>query len=198
MLAFVYQNNGTLANVQSPAVQQAVNFYVGLIKQGLAAKPDKLGAGWCGEALGKQKTAIIFEGNWLLPFMKQTYPTVRFGNFPMVQNKAGGNLAFTVSYSMAKDAKNKAAAWTLLSWLTGQAGQKIWVSKGLALPSRTDVKAIGGRRAFLGQAQYARGWGFNNFSKTYEVMNNDLSAVIDGSKTVNDMLSDVAAAIGER
>ena len=63
----------------------------------------------------------------------------------MIKNKTGGNLAFTVSYSMAKDAKNKPAAWTLLSWLTGQAGQKLWVSKGLALPSRSDVKAIGGR-----------------------------------------------------
>ena len=64
----------------------------------------------------------------------------------MVKDKTGGNLAFTVSYSMAKDAKNKDAAWTLLSWLTGKQGQTIWVSKGLALPSRSDVKAIGGRQ----------------------------------------------------
>jgi hypothetical protein len=34
MLAFIYQNKGSLANVQSRAVTQAVNFYVGLIKQG--------------------------------------------------------------------------------------------------------------------------------------------------------------------
>ena len=93
---------------------EAVNFYVGLLKSGLAATPDKLGSGWCGEALGKGKAAIIFEGNWLLPFMKTTYPKTRYGVFPMVKDKTGGNLAFTVSYSMAKDAKNKDAAWTLL------------------------------------------------------------------------------------
>ena len=29
-------------------------------------------SGWCGEALGKQKAAIIFEGNWVLPYMKST------------------------------------------------------------------------------------------------------------------------------
>ena len=30
----------------------------------------------------------------------------------MVKDKVGGEPRFTVSYSMAKDSKNKAAAWT--------------------------------------------------------------------------------------
>ncbi|HVV57842.1 MAG TPA: extracellular solute-binding protein [Gaiellaceae bacterium] len=197
MLAFIFQNKGSLADVQSPAVVQAVNYYVGLLKNGLAETPTQLGVDWCGTALGKQKSAIIFEGNWLLPSMKTTYPQTRYGVFPMVSQKTGGNLAFTVSYSMAKDAKNKQAAWTLLSWLTSQAGQKLWVSKGLALPSRSDVKAIGGREAFLKAAPWAHGWGFKNFSNTYTVMNNDLSGVIAGSKSVQQMLSDVAAQLNQ-
>src|SRR5262249_3345267 len=190
MLPFLFQNRATLATVQSPAAVQAVNYYVGLINKGLADTPDKLGSGWCGEALGKGKAAIAFEGNWLLPFMKTTYPNTQYGIFPMIKNKTGGNLGFTVSYSVAKAAKNKPAAWTLLSWLTGKAGQKLWVSKGLALPSRSDVKAIGGRGAFLSAAPYSRGWGFPNFSSAYTVMNNDLTAVIGGSKTVSQMMSD--------
>jgi multiple sugar transport system substrate-binding protein len=195
MLPFVFQNKGSLANIQSPAATAAVNFYVGLINKGLAQTPDKLGAGWCGEALGKQTAAFAFEGNWLLPFMKSTYPSIHYGIFPMIKQKTGGNLAFTVSYSLAKDSQNKQAAWTLLSWLTGPVGQKLWVSKGLALPSRSDVKAIGGRGAFLGQAPYAHGWGFNNFSNVYTIMNNDLTAVLSGSKTVAQMLAEVQAAL---
>jgi multiple sugar transport system substrate-binding protein len=195
MLPFIFQNKGSLANVQSAAATSAVNYYVGLISKGLAQTPDKLGAGWCGEALGKEKAAIAFEGNWVLPFMKSTYPSVHYGVFPMIKQKTGGNLAFTVSYSMAKDSANKPAAWALLSWLAGPVGQKIWVSKGLALPSRSDVKAIGGRGAFLGQAPYAHGWGFNNFSNTYTIMNNDLTAVINGGKTVQQMLAEVAASL---
>ena len=195
MLPFVFQNGGSLANITSPAAVAAVNFYVGLIKSGLADTPDKLGSGWCGEALGKQKAAIIFEGNWLLPFMSSTYPGIQYGVFPMVSQKTGGNLAFTVSYSLAKDSKNKQAAWTLLSWLTGQKGQTLWMSKGLALPSRTDVKAIGGRKNFLVAAKYAHGWGFPHFATAYTIMNNDLSAVITGNKTVQQMLSDAAAAM---
>jgi multiple sugar transport system substrate-binding protein len=195
MLAFIYQNKGSLSNVQSLAVRTAVNFYVGLIKRGLAATPQQLGAGWPGEALGKQKAAIIFEGNWLLPYMKSTFPQVSYGVGPMVKGKVNGNLGFTVSYSMAKDSKHKAAAWTLLSWLTGKAGMTLWMSKGLALPSRTDVKAVGGRKAFLAAGPFAHGWGFPNFSATQTIMNNDLQAVINGSMSVNSMLSDVAKSL---
>ena len=54
---------------------------------------------------------------------------------------------------------------------------------------------VDGAGAFLGQAPYARGWGFNNFSSTYTVMNNDLTAVLTGGKTVAQMLADVAASL---
>jgi multiple sugar transport system substrate-binding protein len=195
MLPFIFQNKGSLTNVQSAAVEAAVNYYVGLIKSGLGQTPTQLGVGWCGEALGKQKAAIIFEGNWVLPYMKSTFPNTRYGVFPMVKQKTGGNLGFTVSYSLAKDSKHKQAAWTLLSWLTGQQGMTKWTSLGLALPSRSDVKAIGGRTAFLNAAPYSHGWGFNNFSNTITVMNNDLTAVIGGSKTVQQMLADVASSL---
>jgi multiple sugar transport system substrate-binding protein len=195
MLPFILQNGASLKTITSPAAAAAVNFYVGLIKDGLANTPDKLGAGWCGDALGKQTAAIIFEGNWLLPSMSSTYPKTRYGVFPMVSEKTGGNLAFTVSYSMAKDSKHKQAAWTLLSWLTSQKGQKLWVSKGLALPSRSDVKAIGGRQNFLVAAKWSQGWGFKNFATAYSIMNNDLSAVITGGKSVQSMLQDTANAI---
>ena len=85
VLAFVYQNGGSFLNasktkstVNSPAAAQAANFYVGLIRQGLAGTPAQLGVGWCGEALGKEKAAIAFEGNWVVPFMQATFPNVDF------------------------------------------------------------------------------------------------------------------------
>jgi multiple sugar transport system substrate-binding protein len=197
LLAFVEQNGGSLQDVTSPKVAQAVEFYVGLIRKGLAQTPDKLGSGWCGEALGKQKAAIIFEGNWLLPFMSSTYPKVPYEVFPMVRHAQRGNLAFTVSYSMAKDAKNKQAAWVLLSWLTSKQGQTLWVSKGLALPSRKDVQPVGAGKPFLAEAEDAQPWGFPNFSQTYSTMNNDLSAVITGGKSVQAMLRDVSGKLNQ-
>jgi ABC-type glycerol-3-phosphate transport system substrate-binding protein len=129
--------------------------------------------------------------------MKSTYPSTHYSVHPMVKNKAQGNLAFTVSWSIAKSDPNKAAAWKVLSWLVGKQGEKIWMSKGLALSPRKDVPSIGGRKPFLAAAPFARGWGFGNpnFSSAYTVMGNDLNAVISGSKTTQQMLSDVGKAL---
>jgi multiple sugar transport system substrate-binding protein len=112
----------------------------------------------------------------------------------MVRGKQGGNLAFTVSYSMAKDSKNKNAAWTLLTYLTGKQGMQIWTSKGLALPSRSDVKPVAGRASFLAQAPVSRPWQFApGFARVMTVANNEFSAVFEGKQTVSGMLAKVQA-----
>jgi multiple sugar transport system substrate-binding protein len=196
MGAFMYQNGGSLTkNVTSKANAAAVTFYVGLLKSGLAYTPPA--GSWCGQELGQGHAAIIFEGNWVLPYMKSTYPNTHYGVSPMVHGKQQGNLAFTVSWSMGKDSPNKQAAWTVLSWLVGKQGEKLWMSKGLALSPRKDVPSIGGRGPFLAAAPFAHGWGFGNpfFANAYTVMGNDLNAVIAGSKSVGSMLSDVSAAL---
>ena len=104
MLAFVYQNGGTFLNaaktkstVNTPAVAQAVELLRRPDQEGLAGTPAQLGVGWCGEALGKEKAAIVFEGNWVVPFMADTFPNVKFKINKMVRGKQDGNLAFTVS-----------------------------------------------------------------------------------------------------
>ena len=196
MGAFMYQNGGSItSHLTSKANVQAVNFYVGLVKSGLAYTPPA--GSWCGQELGQSHAAIIFEGNWLLPYMPSTYPNTKFSVAPMVKGKKQGNLAFTVSWSIAKSDKNKAAAWKVLSWLVGKQGEKIWMSKGLALSPRKDVASKGGRKPYLAAAPYARGWGFGNpnFSNAYTVMGNDLNAVISGSKSTQSMLADVAQAL---
>lgn len=196
MGAFMYQNGGSITkNLTSKANLKAVNFYVGLIKSGLAYTPPS--GSWCGQELGQSHAAIIFEGNWLLPYMPSTYPNTHFSVAPMVKGKKQGNLAFTVSWSIAKSNPNKAAAWKVLSWLVGKQGEKIWMSKGLALSPRKDVASKGGRKPFLAAAPYARGWGFGNpnFASAYTIMGNDLNAVISGNKSVPAMLSDVGKAL---
>jgi multiple sugar transport system substrate-binding protein len=199
LMAFVYENKGTFINasktkstVNTPAVKAAADYYVGLIKQKLAGTPAQLGVDWCGEALGKGKSAIIFEGNWLLPYMKDTFPSVKYKTTKMVKNKAEGNLAFTNSYSMAKETKHQGEAWTLLVYLSGKTGSRIWTSKGLALPARKDVKPISGRQNFVWAAPFAHPYQFApKFSKVLDVSNNELSAVIEGKKSTADMLKKI-------
>jgi multiple sugar transport system substrate-binding protein len=204
-LAFVYQNGGSFLNasktkstINSAAARSAMDFYVGLIKQGLADIPAKLGVDWCGAALGKEKAAIIFEGNWLFPYMVSTFPDVKFSTQQMVMNKQHGNLAFTVSYSMAKDAGNKDAAWQLIRYLVGKSGMKTWTSKGLALPSRKDVKPVAGRQPFLADAPSAHPWQFApKFSQVIDSANNELSAVIEGKESTAEMLKKIESTAND-
>lgn len=202
LLAFAHQNGGSLLSedgsevtVNSPEVKEAAEFYVGLVDDGLAAPPDRLGSGWCGEALGKGTAAIVFEGNWLVPFMESTFPDVAYSIHPMIEGEQDGNLAFTVSYSIAADSDNKEAAWVLLSYLTGQEGMETWTSLGLALPSREDVEPAEGREAFFDAPEAARAWQFApGFSDVITTANNELSAVFEGKSTVDQMLEKIEEA----
>jgi len=202
MMPFIFQAGGSYLNpagtksmLNTPMAKKGINAYVQLAATGLGRTPDQLGVGWCGEALGKEKAAIIFEGNWAVPYMSDTFPTVSYQTHVLPKGRAPGNLGFTVSYSMAKDSKNKPAAWTLLSYLTGRVGMKTWTDQGLALPSRSDVPPASGRGVFIRQAGYSRAWSFfPGFSDVYTIMNNDLGAVFKGDKDVQGMINDVNAA----
>jgi multiple sugar transport system substrate-binding protein len=202
MLAFVYQNKGSFLNakktaptVQSAATKAAVNYYVDFNRSGLSGTHDKLGVGWCGEALGKEKAAIAFEGNWVVGYMQDTFPSVGYKISPLPKGKVRGNLGFTVSYSIGKNSSHKAAAWTLLTYLTGKQGMHTWTAQGIALPSRRDVAVPTGRSPFLKQAGYSHAWQFApRFSKVIDVANNELTTVFQGKETVDEMLAKVAAA----
>jgi len=103
-----------------------------------------------------------------------------------------------VSYSMAKDSSNKPAAWQLLRYLVGRAGMKTWTSKGLALPSRRDVKPVAGRAPFLADAGAAHPWQFApKFSQVIDTANNELSAVIEGKQTTSEMLKKIESSAND-
>ena len=199
LFAFAFQNgyNGRVMSSRSmstSAVRGAANYYVGLWKSGLAKRPADIGASWNGDGFMKGKCAIAFEGPWLVPPLKDV-PSINYKMAPLPKGKTRGNLAFTVSYSISKDSKHKALAWTLLTYLTGQAGMKKWTSLGLALPSRSDVKPAKGLTVFTKAAPYSHVWqGGPKFNDVITTANNELSAVAEGKESVNSMLSKIKTA----
>jgi multiple sugar transport system substrate-binding protein len=202
ILAFVYQNGGAWLNasrtqsvINSPQTRAAVEQYLGWIKSGLARTPAQLGVNWCGQALGEQKAAVIFEGNWVVGFMQTGFPDVKYRIYPMLRQRAEGNLAFTVSYSIGKDSKNKTAAWKLLTFLTGPVGMRTWTSGGIALPSRSDVKVPPGRDALVKAAPYARAWQFTaRFDRVVDLAGKELEKAAEGQQSVADMLRNIDEA----
>lgn len=201
LMAFVYQNGGSFlsadgrhATVDTPSVAQALEFVLGLFDAGLAKTPAQLGAGWCGQAFADGLAAMTPEGNWLAPFLA-TFPQLDYTISSLPEGVEAGNVAFTVSYSIAEASTNKRAAWELVSFLTGVEGMTLWTQGGLALPARDDVVAPAGREAFLAQAGISHVWQFPiGFDSVLTFADQQLAAVLAGSQTVEGMLAAIQAA----
>ncbi len=202
LLAFVYQNKGAFLNptktravVTSPATRQAVQYYLGLLNSGVARTPSQLGVGWCGEALGKEKASIIFEGNWVIGYMREQFPNVSWRLHRMVRNKQEGNLGFTVSYSIARQSTHKQQAFTLMSYLVGKRGMRLWTQQGIALPSRRDVQVPAGRGPLITAAPYSRPWQFApGFARVIDTANNELQAAYEGKQSIATALQKIQTA----
>ena len=187
-LAFIYQNGGSVLSddktqdtIDSPEVKAALTTYLGFFKSGQGARPaDLKGDDWCGKALGLKQVAMIFEGGWLDPYMKSTYPDTKYAWAELPKGTQQATLGFTVSYSIAADSKNKDAAWVLLTYLTGPDGMKTWTEGGIANPSRKDVPPAPGKEILVKGADYAKPWSFiPGFSKINDAFNNAMTAQIE-------------------
>ena len=186
-LAFIYQNGGSLLSedktqntFDSPETREALQTYLGWFAKGQGSRAADLGDDWCGKSLGEKKVAITFEGGWLDPYMKNTYPDTTYAWAEMPQGKEKATLGFTVSYSIGVDSANKDPGWVLLSYLTGPEGMTIWTKGGVANPSRKDVPAAEGKEVLVKGAEYARPWSFiPGFSVINDTFNNAMTAQIE-------------------
>jgi multiple sugar transport system substrate-binding protein len=186
-LAFIYQNGGSLLSedktqntFDSAETRTALQTYLGWFANGQAARAADMGDDWCGKSLGEGKVAAIFEGGWLDPYMKNTYPDTTYAWAPMPRGTEQATLGFTVSYSIGVDSPNKDAAWVLLTYLTGPEGMTTWTKGGVANPSREDVPAAPGKEILVDGAAYARPWSFiPGFSSINDAFNNAMTAQIE-------------------
>jgi multiple sugar transport system substrate-binding protein len=169
--AFIYQAGGQLVSedrsrmaLNSPEGLQALEFYYGLYRDGYATTPADTGTQWPGDTLAKGRAALVFEGNWIFPFLKKDAPNLGFGIAELPAGPKGkGTFAFTVSYSINARSQQREAAWTLVSYLTGSDGMRKWTSLGLAMPARKSLEAAWAaqfkeREPFLKAGGYAHPW----------------------------------------
>jgi multiple sugar transport system substrate-binding protein len=124
------------AIANSQANVDALNY----VKQGLAAGnfayAKDVGAGWGGEAFGKQLAPMVIEGNWIGGAMTADYPNVKYKVVELPAGPSGkGTLQFTNCWGMAADSKNQQAALDLVEYLTSS-DQQLAFSKAFGpMPS---------------------------------------------------------------
>lgn len=158
---FLFQAGGSITNPEvteiqlgSDAAKTALTEMYGLYKDGLASPSADIGADWPGDAFAKDLSSIIFEGNWVFPFLKTNAPDKKYGIAELPAGPGGkGTPAFTNSYSIFAGSKNPDAAWVVVNFLTGAEGAEIASKLGLAVPGRPDLEA-GWLKLFPERAPY--------------------------------------------
>jgi multiple sugar transport system substrate-binding protein len=204
--AFVFQaggkliaDDGSTIALNSPEGLQALDYYYGLYKDGVASTPADTGTQWPGDALIKKKAAMVLEGNWMFPAVQKDAPTMKLTIAEMPAGPKGkGTFAFTVSYSISAKTQQKDAAWFLVNYLTGPQGMQKWTSLGLAMPSRKSLEAdwlskFKEREPFLKSGAYAQPWqlGPGGQEINDKVVTPDLQAVFSGKMTSKEALADI-------
>lgn len=127
------------SNLLDPAFKSAFAWYTGLSAKKLGVMPADLGQGWGGGAFGTEKTAVCLEGAWIVGFLKDNAPNLRYGATLLPKcPKTGkrGNFIFTVAWSMNRNSTRKDAAFKVIEVLTSPEVQQWVLERGLAIPSR--------------------------------------------------------------
>jgi multiple sugar transport system substrate-binding protein len=144
-LAFLFANNGSVLDASqkksafdTPSAVDALTFYSSMqLQDHSSVLPGSLNASWAGQVFGEQRAAMVIEGGWLIPYLKESYPQVTYGFAPLPlspQNKRA-NLLFTNAWSASASTKYPEASWDLIRYMTDSAAQKNTLRSGLALPS---------------------------------------------------------------
>jgi multiple sugar transport system substrate-binding protein len=145
---FVFQNGGAIMTpdfqdtlLDAPEAIEAGKFYTSFRAEKIGAIPADVGEGWQGTVFGKGQFAMVYEGGWLIPYLKQQFPNINYGVVtPPAGPKGEGNLIFTVAYVISKNSKNPEAAWRVINYLTSEAAQKKVMESGFALPTRLSLQ----------------------------------------------------------
>lgn len=128
--------DSTKATADSAANVTALQYVKDNLTAGDFAYAADVGAGWGGEAFGKQLGAMTIEGNWIAGSQKSDYPDVKYTVVPLPKGPAGaGTLQFTNCWGIAADSKNKDGAVDLVTALTSKSDQLAFAKAFGVMPS---------------------------------------------------------------
>lgn len=168
--AFMKQSGGWVTNADqtqmtadTPENLAAIEYVQKLLKSGVAAYPKQVGAGWGGEAFGKQVAAMTIEGNWIKGALKSDFADVKYKVVELPAGPAGkGTLAFTQCWGIAAKSKNQAQAQAFVEQLLAKDTQLKMASALGVMPSLKSAQAEYATqapedKAFVDGLEYAQG-----------------------------------------
>ncbi|MCE7987310.1 MAG: sugar ABC transporter substrate-binding protein [Caldilinea sp. CFX5] len=211
-LPFLYGAGGTVTDstaismtINSPAGLTALEFYSNLVLDGMAATPVGLGNAWAGEAFAQEHAAMSLEGNWMIPYLAETAPTLTYGVAPLPVGPTGqATLAFVNCYAISAGAADRTAAVALIEFLTDDESQRQWFALTAALPARA-VLLPDWTLAYPAQAAFGQGLAYSypwqlppNFQPVVDGMNDGIQRIFGGFALADTVLAEAEATGNKR
>jgi multiple sugar transport system substrate-binding protein len=123
----------TSALANSDEVKEAAQFIADMHEDGSLVSAADIGAGWCGEAIGKELVGLTYEGGWMVNYMRNDFPDV---NWKAVELPSGpvdkADVIFTNGIGVNAASNNPRAAAAFAIYVTSAANQGEIVKTGFA------------------------------------------------------------------
>jgi len=177
-------------------------------KSGSLVAPTDLGASWCGEAIGKQLVGMTYEGGWMVPFMKTTYPNVNWNTQVLPAGPKGqADIIFTNAIGVNAATKFPKASAAFALFVTSEYNQGEIAKTGFAYsthPSQanliTDPRDKNIQQGGLWKTDVGEYWGPNT-GNLEDVVSKALERVFLGAQDVQQSFSqaqqDATSALGQ-
>jgi multiple sugar transport system substrate-binding protein len=169
--------------------------------------PTTVGAPWNGDAFGKGRAAMVFEGGWLIPYMQSTYPSIKYSiaPLPVAPNGKRANLTYTNAWSAYAGTKHPEAAWELIQYMTGSTVQESQLNAGFALPT---LKSLANAPYFTSHPDFktlfdAAPYSYADYygpqdATIHTDVSNAIDAVLLNKQSPQDALNDAATKVNNQ
>ena len=204
---FAFGNGGSYANddfttamMDTPEVKEAAQFIADMKESGALITASDVGAGWCGEAIGKELVGMTYEGGWMVNYMRDTYPDVNWEAQPVAAGPVQkANVIFTNGIGVNAHSEYPQAAAALAIFLTSRYTQGQIVETGFAYSTHPDQADL---VKDVHDAAIAKGgdmpgtrvayWGANT-GKINDLVSKALEAIYLGAATVDEAFDEANA-----
>ncbi len=143
---WAFGNGGAYANddltagtLDTPEVIEAARFVTDMYADGSIVTAADLGAGWCGEAIGKQLVGMTYEGGWMVNYMRTDFADVVWKAEELPAGPAGkANIIFTNGIGVNAATQYPQASAAFAIFVTGAENQGEIVKTGFAYSTHPD------------------------------------------------------------
>ncbi|HEX6970706.1 MAG TPA: sugar ABC transporter substrate-binding protein [Limnochordia bacterium] len=166
-MMWVWANGGDIVDdpfrprrftLDSPQAVEALQYYADLSAVHKVAPPNGGGS----EPFAAQEAALYQNGRWMVPRFRSV-PELDFDVVQAPTGKRRAQLLTGSAFAIAAGTEHPEEAWSLLKFISGDAGQRAMVEMGLLLPPRKSLGPLflsntppESNQVFLDELNYAR------------------------------------------